>query len=65
MLKGTGDRCSFSSVCGTMFRIAYRGVSIHTNVDITNMFECRVEGAILVPEKKFNFLGAPIQKAPE
>ena len=40
MLKGTADRCSFSSVCGTMFHIAYyRGVS--TNVDITNMFECR------------------------
>ena len=24
-----------------------------------------IEGAILVPEKKFNFFGAPIQKAPE
>ena len=41
MLKGTADRCSFSSVCGTMFHIAYRGVSIHTNADITDMFECR------------------------
>ena len=26
---------------------------------------CILEGAILVPEKKFNFFGAPIQKAPE
>ena len=27
--------------------------------------QCPLEGAILVPEKKFNFFWAPIQKAPE
>ena len=27
--------------------------------------KCTVEGAILVPEKKFDFFWAPIQKAPE
>ena len=33
--------------------------------DYSNPSHCPLEGAILVPEKKFSFFLAPIQKAPE
>ena len=42
MLKGAGDRCSFSFVCRTMFHILHRGVSIQTclSVAICNAHFC-------------------------